>query len=314
MKKKHTVVIFTDLDGSLLHRDTFQFDSIKDYIKRLVNQGVIIIPNSSKTEKEIEKFNEELGVNLPFISENGSSIHGLNLITSNFPDKLILSREKKELLKIFENKVPEKLKEKCFQISKMSKKEQENILGQKDLKLKDALNRKYTLPFLFNSIFWVHASDIGLINYPNAMEHAPAGVMGDHNHKKGEWMFSYRHMFMQMHDNRISGRKITDSEIATSQPNRFASVIGQPSNLRVIPKSMTMEMHMFGGMYAPSDFVTVMILTNYSKKQMDHTTFRVGSGNNKLGEFETRTSGIGDLQISSLLQIYNRDNFNLNKG
>ena len=149
MKKKFTVVIFTDLDGSLLHRDTFKFDTIKDYIKSLVSKGVIIIPNSSKTEKEIEKFNEELGINLPYISENGSSIHGLNLITSNFPDKLVLSRDKEELLKIYENKVPEKLKEKCFQISKMSKKEKENILGQKDEKLKDALNRKYTLPFLF---------------------------------------------------------------------------------------------------------------------------------------------------------------------
>ena len=149
MKKKFIVVIFTDLDGSLLHRDTFKFDSIKDYIKSLVSKGVIIIPNSSKTEKEIEKFNEELGLNLPYISENGSSIHGLNLITSNFPDKLVLSREKEELLKIYENKVPEKLKEKCFQISKMSKKEKEDILGQKDEKLKDALNRKYTLPFLF---------------------------------------------------------------------------------------------------------------------------------------------------------------------
>jgi mannosyl-3-phosphoglycerate phosphatase family protein len=149
LKKKFIVVIFTDLDGSLLHRDTFKFDSIKDYIKSLVSKGVIIIPNSSKTEKEIEKFNEELGINLPYISENGSSIHGLNLITSNFPDKLVLSRDKEELLKIYENKVPEKLKEKCFQISKMSKKEKENILGQKDEKLKDALNRKYTLPFLF---------------------------------------------------------------------------------------------------------------------------------------------------------------------
>ena len=149
MKKKFTIVIFTDLDGSLLHRDTFQFNTIKDYIKNLVNKGIIIIPNSSKTEKEIEKFNEELGVNLPYIAENGSSIHGLNLITSNFPDKLILSREKEEIFKIFENKVPEKLKEKCLEVSKMSKKEQENILGQKDERLKDALKRKYTLPFLF---------------------------------------------------------------------------------------------------------------------------------------------------------------------
>ena len=149
MKKKLTIIIFTDLDGTLLHRDTFQFDTIKNYIKSLVNKGVIIIPNSSKTETEIEEFNEELGVNLPFISENGASIHGLNLITSNFPDKLIVSREKEELLGIFENKVPEKLKQKCFQISKMSKKDQEKILGQKDEKLKNALNRKYTLPFLF---------------------------------------------------------------------------------------------------------------------------------------------------------------------
>ena len=149
MKKKFTIIVFTDLDGTLLHRDTFQFDTIKNYIKSLINKGVIIIPNSSKTEVEIEEFNEELGVNLPFISENGASIHGLNLITSNFPNKLIVSREKEELLRIFENKVPEKLKQKCFQISKMSKKDQENILGQKDEKLKNALNRKYTLPFLF---------------------------------------------------------------------------------------------------------------------------------------------------------------------
>ena len=150
MKKNFKVAIFTDLDGSLLHRDTFKFDLIKDYILSLVDRGIIIIPNSSKTEKEIEKFNEELGVKLPYISENGSSIKGLNLINANFPDKIVLSREKEELIKIFNDKVPEQLKDKCIQISKISKKEQEKIFGQKDDKLKDALNRKYTSPFLFN--------------------------------------------------------------------------------------------------------------------------------------------------------------------
>ena len=144
------VVIFTDLDGSLLHRDTFKFDSIKDYIKSLINNGIIIIPNSSKTEKEIEKFNEELGAKLPYISENGSAIRGLNLINQNFPNEIILSRKKEELLKIFNEKTPEKLINKCVQISELSKKEQEKIFGQKDDKLKDALQRKYTLPFLFD--------------------------------------------------------------------------------------------------------------------------------------------------------------------
>ncbi len=149
MKKNFKVAIFTDLDGSLLHRDTFKFHSIKDYIVSLVDRGIIIIPNSSKTEKEIEKFNDELGVKLPYISENGSSIQGLNLINANFPDKIVLSREKEELIKIFNDKVPEQLKNKCIQISKISKKEQEKIFGQKDDKLKNALNRKYTSPFLF---------------------------------------------------------------------------------------------------------------------------------------------------------------------
>ena len=122
------VVIFTDLDGSLLHRDTFKFDSIKDYIKSLINNGIIIIPNSSKTEVEIEKFNKELGIELPFISENGSLIEGLNLINRNFPNKIILSRQKEELIKIFYTKVPEKIRNKCILSSKMNKKKHNQSL------------------------------------------------------------------------------------------------------------------------------------------------------------------------------------------
>ena len=66
--KKNKIVIFTDLDGSVLHRDTFKFDQIKDYIKKLINSGIHIIPNSSKTESEIIEFNQDLGENLAYIS------------------------------------------------------------------------------------------------------------------------------------------------------------------------------------------------------------------------------------------------------
>ena len=149
MNNKSKILIFTDLDGSILHRDTFNFDIIKEYILSLLSKGIYIIPNSSKTEIEIAKFNKELGSDLPFIAENGSVIHGLNLLNTNFPNKIILSREKEELHKIFSNKVPKELKDKCIQISKMNKKEQEKIFGQKDDNLKNALDRKYTLPFLF---------------------------------------------------------------------------------------------------------------------------------------------------------------------
>ena len=89
MAKNNSIIIFTDLDGTLLNRDTFKFDSIKDYIKKLHSKGIKIIPNSSKTEKEILEFNQELGLDLPYISENGSVIKGMNLINSNFPNFLL---------------------------------------------------------------------------------------------------------------------------------------------------------------------------------------------------------------------------------
>ena len=88
MNANHKVLIFTDLDGSLLDRDTFKFDKISKYIKALISDGIYIIPNSSKTKKEIENFNIELDENLPFIVENGAAIYNLNLIHSSFPEKI----------------------------------------------------------------------------------------------------------------------------------------------------------------------------------------------------------------------------------
>jgi len=143
------ILVFTDLDGTLLHRDTFKFDEIKIYLNKLLSKGIYIIPNTSKTEKEILKFNNELGSSLPYISENGSAINGLDLLNSNLPKELILSREKDSLIKIFEKSVPVNLQNKCKWLSEMDKKKQILIFGLEDYKLKMALDRKYTVPFLF---------------------------------------------------------------------------------------------------------------------------------------------------------------------
>ena len=150
MEKIFKVLIFTDLDGSLLHRDTFKFDEIKKYLRELISKGIYIIPNTSKTEKEILEFNYELGSNLPFISENGAAINGLNLLNSDLPKELILSREKDNLLNIFKNIVPINLQNKCKWVSSMEKKKQSLIFGLEGEKLNLALNRKYTIPFIFN--------------------------------------------------------------------------------------------------------------------------------------------------------------------
>ena len=149
MEKVFKILIFTDLDGSLLHRDTFKFDEVKDYLIQLISKGIFIIPNTSKTEKEILEFLNDLGSSLPFISENGAAINGLDLLNTNFPKELILSREKENLLSIFKNIVPKNLQSKCKWLSDMNKIKQSLIFGLKDKKLNMALDRKYTIPFLF---------------------------------------------------------------------------------------------------------------------------------------------------------------------
>ena len=149
MEKVFKVLIFTDLDGSLLHRDTFKFDEIKDYLIELISKGIYIIPNTSKTEKEILDFNSELGLILPYISENGASINGLDLLNSELPKELILSREKDDILNIFKNIVPLNLQNKCKLLSEMNKTNQSLIFGLEDKKLEMALDRKYTIPLIF---------------------------------------------------------------------------------------------------------------------------------------------------------------------
>ena len=150
MGKVFKVLIFTDLDGSLLHRDTFEFGEIKDYLKQIISKGIFVIPNSSKTDKEILQFSYDLGLSLPYICENGAAIHGLDLLNKDLPKELILSREKEDVINIFKNIVPINLQNKCKWLSEMDEKSQSLIFGLQDKKLKMALDRKYTIPFVFN--------------------------------------------------------------------------------------------------------------------------------------------------------------------
>jgi hypothetical protein len=144
-----------------------------------------------------------------------------------------------------------------------------------------------------------------------ASTHAPIGVMGDHVHEKGEMMVSYRFMNMDMEGSRVGGDAISVNAIATTVPNRFFGRSGQPPTLRVVPTDMTMEMHMFGLMYAPSERVTLMAMLNYVEKEMTHTTFAGGMGTNIRGQFVTKTSGMGDTPISALITLAGNDKYNI---
>lgn len=155
------------------------------------------------------------------------------------------------------------------------------------------------------TISYAHQSGSGDVDASGfADRHAPIGVMGDHRHDAGEWMVSYRYMDMEM-----QGLKQGDDSIGRQA---VASLPG----VRVVPREMRMEMHMFGVMYAPSDRVTLMAMANYVEKDMDLVTYQGMSGTEELGDFSTSSRGWGDSSITALIGLLDSvsQNVHLNLG
>jgi len=148
-------------------------------------------------------------------------------------------------------------------------------------------------------------------NVAPALEHAPIGVMGDHRHKKGEFMFSYRFMQMNMAGNRSGTNNLSNEEIVTNVDNRFFGTPGQPATVRVVPTKMTTKMHMFGTMMAPSDDLTLMAMLPYIDRDMQHLTYQGGAGTTELGTFTTNSRGWGDVKLSGLYNLYEANNHRL---
>lgn len=138
---------------------------------------------------------------------------------------------------------------------------------------------------------------------PQAMGHAPIGVMADHRHKKGEWMLSYRYMGMNMKGNRQGKNAIAPDVIATTIPNTFFGTPQQPPTLRVVPTDMKMDMHMVGAMYGLSNRITLMAMGSITSKSMNHITYMGGMGRNARGGFNTKTSAIGDTTLSAIIAL-----------
>ncbi|OGW47157.1 MAG: mannosyl-3-phosphoglycerate phosphatase [Nitrospirae bacterium RBG_13_41_22] len=68
------VIIFTDLDGTLLDYSTYSFNAALPALQLIKERNVPLIICSSKTRKEIEYYRIKLLNRHPFISENGGGI------------------------------------------------------------------------------------------------------------------------------------------------------------------------------------------------------------------------------------------------
>jgi len=116
-------------------------------------------------------------------------------------------------------------------------------------------------------------------------------------------MLSYRFMQMDMDGMRDGTEDMSSQDIFDE-------------GYAVAPTGMRMQMHMFGGMYAPTDWVTLMVMANYTRKYMDHLTKEGTPPRQKMGEtFRREIDGWGDLVVGGLLRAFHngghRGHFNL---
>lgn len=137
--------------------------------------------------------------------------------------------------------------------------------------------------------------------------HAPIGVMFDHAHHAGEWMLGYR--FFWSH---YEGMRQGDNGIANDAVFGLHAPNGSHYSATVL--EMEMYMHMWEVMYAPTDWLTLMVMPQYMEMDMtmergghggpeDHATS--GHGQSMAGVHEHGTSGWGDTIASATFTLFN---------
>jgi hypothetical protein len=114
--------------------------------------------------------------------------------------------------------------------------------------------------------------------------HAPIGVMGDHLHPAGGMMLSYRFTRVRMSGNRDGTRHLSKGDVFDE-------------GFMVSPTDMDVNIHRFGAMFAPTDWLTLMGMLPFIEKEMDHVTAMGGA-------FETQSDDVGDLRIFGLWRLW----------
>jgi len=68
------LIIFSDLDGTLLDHDTYLWEDARPALEKCTAEKVPVILVSSKTRAEMDILRKKMGIEAPFVSENGGGI------------------------------------------------------------------------------------------------------------------------------------------------------------------------------------------------------------------------------------------------
>lgn len=80
------LIIFSDLDGTLLDHSDYSIDAVEPVLKKLALLSVDVIPTTSKTFAELQFIMPKLGLTTPFIVENGAAVFIPKTMLMNQPE------------------------------------------------------------------------------------------------------------------------------------------------------------------------------------------------------------------------------------
>ncbi|WP_339720263.1 HAD-IIB family hydrolase [uncultured Paraglaciecola sp.] len=69
------VLVFSDLDGTLLDHHTYSFAPALPMLQKLRAANIPVIANTSKTFAELTELRNEIGLDGPFVVENGAAVY-----------------------------------------------------------------------------------------------------------------------------------------------------------------------------------------------------------------------------------------------
>jgi hypothetical protein len=142
--------------------------------------------------------------------------------------------------------------------------------------------------------------------------------MVDHMHKAGEVMIGYRYMYMRGAGDTLHGTgAVSDHEImhnACLLPGQTNTTEGH-NHCSMKATEMTMKMHMLDIMYAPTDWMTLMVMPQWMTMDMQmaelaHDT----SDTDHMGGHAHDTDGLGDTIFGALIKLSDGPGHHLHTG
>jgi mannosyl-3-phosphoglycerate phosphatase len=151
-------LVFTDLDGTLIDHDTYDFAEAQPALDQLRARSIPVIFCTSKTRAEIEIYRQRMNLDHPFICENGGAI----FLPKSGPDVRGIPFVQKDHYRVIELGMPhadlcsiwKSLKfQEGFPMEGFSDMALERIMAETNLSREEAAlaaKREYTEPFKFS--------------------------------------------------------------------------------------------------------------------------------------------------------------------